>query len=79
MAPNYRKLFKREAPQEEPAAQEDYPEEPEQKETTLATQIFGKHLHKVRATTVKSTTEAEGKCNFAKKDLAHSIIFTLFE
>jgi hypothetical protein len=51
------RLFKREAPEEEEgeAIEEDEPET-----TTLATHIFGKHLHKVRITTPTTTLETEG-------------------
>lgn len=55
MAPGL-KLFKRQAPEEaEAEAGEEVPEE-EPEATTLA--IFGKHLHKVRSTTPRVTTEA---------------------
>lgn len=53
MAPGLR-LFKREAPEEAD------PEEGESEVTTLATHIFGKHLHKVRITTPTTTLETEG-------------------
>lgn len=55
MAPGL-KLFKREAPEEEG-------EDVESEATTLATHIFGKHLHKVRITTPTTTLEAEGEIN----------------
>ncbi|XP_070496414.1 synaptotagmin 1 isoform X1 [Chironomus tepperi] len=56
MAPGLeRVLVKRQAGTQ---AEEDYVEE-EQKPTTLATHIFGKHLHKVRITTPTTTTELE--------------------
>lgn len=53
MAPGLKKLFKREAEEEE--------EEVEDESTTLATQIFRKHLHKVRVTTATTTLVTEGK------------------
>lgn len=55
MAPGLHRLFKREA-----AAGEEEMEE-QSAETTLATHIFGKHLHKVRITTPTTTTEGEGR------------------
>jgi hypothetical protein len=58
MAPGLR-IFKREAPEEETAVDEEEPET-----TTLATHIFGKHLHKVRITTATTTLETEGNCPF---------------
>lgn len=48
------RLFKREAPEEADV------EEGEPEVTTLATHIFGKHLHKVRITTPTTTLETEG-------------------
>ncbi|KAG5675101.1 hypothetical protein PVAND_005031 [Polypedilum vanderplanki] len=51
MAPGLQRLLVK----RETAADEDY-EEPA---TTLATHIFGKHLHKVRITTPTTTTEGE--------------------
>jgi len=56
MAPGLR-LFKREAA----AGAEEEEEIEDEETTTLATHIFGKHLHKVRITTPTTTTEAEGK------------------
>lgn len=56
MAPGL-KLFKREA--DETAAEEA--EEVEEEVSTLATHIFGKHLHKVRITTPTTTLETEGE------------------
>lgn len=58
MAPNLHRLFKREAA-EKVEEEIEYEDEPS---TTLATKIFGKHLHKVRITTPTTTTEGdEGK------------------
>jgi hypothetical protein len=55
MAPGLQRLLvKREAAV---GAEEDYVDET----TTMATHIFGKHLHKVRITTPTTTTEGEGK------------------
>jgi hypothetical protein len=51
MAPGLHQIFKRQA--------EEY--EDEEQVTTIATKIFGKHLHKVKITTPGPTTEAEGK------------------
>lgn len=59
MAPGLKKLFKRQAPEEEG-------EEGEEEPTTLATHIFGKHLHKVRITTPTTTLETEGKLKFKR-------------
>lgn len=56
MAPGLHDIVKRQA--------EDYEEE---EVTTLATKIFGKHLHKVKITTPGPTTEAEGKQRWMKK------------
>lgn len=61
MAPGIHRLFKREAEAEKEGGEEvEYEDEPT---TTLATKIFGKHLHKVRITTPTTTTEGgeEGK------------------
>lgn len=56
MAPNLHRLFKREAAQK---VEEVEYEEEEEPATTLATKIFGKHLHKVRVNTPTTTTEGE--------------------
>lgn len=59
MAPGLARLIvKREAPA--PAEEVEYVDE-EPQATTLATHIFGKHLHKVRVTTPTTTTVEEGK------------------
>lgn len=55
MAPGLKKLFKRQAEVEE--------EEGEEEATTLATKLFGKHLHKVKVTTPTTTVVTEGKPN----------------
>lgn len=55
MAPGLHRLFKREAAEKE-VEEAEYEDEPA---TTLATKIFGKHLHKVRITTPSTTTEGE--------------------
>lgn len=61
MAPGLeRVLVKRQAGTQ---AEEDEYVEDEQKPTTLATHIFGKHLHKVRVTTASTTTELEGNAS----------------
>lgn len=58
MAPGLHRLFKRAAGDKEEVEYED--EEPIT--TTLATKVFGKHLHRVRVTTpTTTTTEDEGK------------------
>lgn len=63
MAPNLHRLFKREAAQK---VEEVEYEEEEEPATTLATKIFGKHLHKVRVSTPTTTTEGEeGKWHLA--------------
>jgi hypothetical protein len=54
MAPGLHRIFKRQA---EKANEEDYEEE--EPKTTIATKIFGKHLHKVRVTTTTVSTETE--------------------
>lgn len=52
MAPKIHKIFKRQAEDEEYVDEEP---------TTIATKIFGKHLHKVKITTPTTTIEAEGE------------------
>jgi hypothetical protein len=61
MAPGLHRIFKRQAEKIE----EDYEEE--EPKTTIATKIFGKHLHKVRITTTTVSTETEEGTK--KKDL----------
>lgn len=57
MAPGL-KLFKRQA------AEEEGQEAPEEGPPTLATHVFGKHLHKLRITTPTTTLMTEGNCDF---------------
>lgn len=57
MAPSLQRLFKREAVADKAGEEIEY--EDETPPTTLATKIFGKHLHKVRITTITTTTEGE--------------------
>ncbi len=54
MAPNLKRLFKREAEEEDDIAEYDEPS------TTLATKVFNKHLHRGRITTPRTTTEESG-------------------
>lgn len=59
MAPGLKQLFKRQAEPIKP--EEEAVEDGEEEQTTLATHIFGKHLHKVRITTPTTTLETEGE------------------
>jgi hypothetical protein len=58
MAPGLglKRLFKRDVDKDEEVV-EEYDEEPT---TTLATEVFNKHLHRGRITTPTTTTEDDG-------------------
>lgn len=64
MAPKLHKIFKRQAEGEE--------YEDEEPPTTLATKVFGKHLHKVKITTPTTTIESEGESHFTSLPLTFS-------
>lgn len=59
MAPGLKQLFKRQAEPVPP--EEEGVEDVEGEPATIATHIFGKHLHKVRLTTPTTTAETEGE------------------
>lgn len=63
MAPGLHRIIKRQA---EKVEETDYEEADDTVTTTLATKIFGKHLHKVRITTTTVAAETEEGTQKAK-------------